>query len=273
MGDPERGTAWEESILLSPPRIQFVCLSATVPNLDELADWIREAHGDLTTILHEHRAVPLEHRYLWTARRDVVIDAEGRRRASFKGIGGELARGSPARRWRRAGRTGALGRRRRAGGLRGDERASRRQAPAAPPARALGGHARPGARAADAQPSTSCSVAGACEEAAESCIALGTVPHGADLVREAKQRLADLSPADRALRQIGLLLPLAAARRRRPPRRAAAGGQDAGRGAVPGRAGCAPSSPPTRSRSASTCRPGPSSSARCRSGTAASTAC
>ena len=34
------------------------------------------------------------------------------------------------------------------------------------------------------------------------------MPHGADLVREAKQRLADLPPADRALRQNGLLFRL-----------------------------------------------------------------
>src|SRR6266568_2282254 len=31
MGDAERGTAWEESILLAPRDIPLVCLSATVP--------------------------------------------------------------------------------------------------------------------------------------------------------------------------------------------------------------------------------------------------
>src|SRR4051794_6152361 len=92
MGDPERGTAWEESILLSPPAVQFVCLSATVPNLDELAEWIRGAHGELTTILHEHRTVPLEHRYFVDGKAHLVVDADGRRRANFKGVGGELAR-------------------------------------------------------------------------------------------------------------------------------------------------------------------------------------
>src|SRR5207302_3620123 len=39
----------------------------------------------------------------------------------------------------------------------------------------------------------------ATEEAASSCLALRPVPHAADLVREAKARLADLSPADRNL--------------------------------------------------------------------------
>ena len=63
MGDPERGTAWEESILLAPRHVPLVCLSATVPNAAEVAEWIREAHGDLTCIFHDERAVPLEHRY------------------------------------------------------------------------------------------------------------------------------------------------------------------------------------------------------------------
>src|ERR1700730_11533803 len=63
MGDAERGTAWEESILLAPRHIPLVWLSATVPNAAEIAEWIRDAHGDLTCILHDRRAVPLEHRY------------------------------------------------------------------------------------------------------------------------------------------------------------------------------------------------------------------
>src|SRR3954469_19479011 len=92
MGDPERGTAWEESILLSPPGVQLICLSATVPNLDEAANWIRSAHGDLTRILNDHRAVPLEHRYFLEGKAHLIVDADGRRRSSFKGVGGELAR-------------------------------------------------------------------------------------------------------------------------------------------------------------------------------------
>jgi superfamily II RNA helicase len=212
MGDPERGTAWEESILLSRPGIQLVCLSATVPNLDEVADWIRSAHGDLTAILHDTRAVPLEHRYFVDGKAHLVVDADGRRRASFKGVGGELARRinrpgnwgeEPARPWadeepeetaqadergRNAGRPGARPRERRAPEpwevLRALERES------LVPAIYFQFSRR------------------ACEEAAESCIALGTVPHGMELVQEAKQRLADLSPEDRALRQIGLLFRL-----------------------------------------------------------------
>src|SRR5437588_1589004 len=39
MGDAERGTAWEESILPAPRQVPLVCLSATVPNATEIAEW------------------------------------------------------------------------------------------------------------------------------------------------------------------------------------------------------------------------------------------
>src|SRR5919205_294307 len=69
MGDPERGTAWEESILLAPRHVPLVCLSATVPNAAEIAEWIREAHGELTCVFHDQRSVPLEVQYF--------VDGEG----------------------------------------------------------------------------------------------------------------------------------------------------------------------------------------------------
>ncbi|MCW5879620.1 MAG: DEAD/DEAH box helicase [Anaerolineae bacterium] len=40
MADPERGTAWEEAIILAPPSVKMVCLSATVPNAAEIAAWL-----------------------------------------------------------------------------------------------------------------------------------------------------------------------------------------------------------------------------------------
>jgi superfamily II RNA helicase len=40
LDDPERGTVWEESIILAPHQIRFMCLSATVPNISELAAWM-----------------------------------------------------------------------------------------------------------------------------------------------------------------------------------------------------------------------------------------
>ncbi|MCC6175002.1 MAG: DEAD/DEAH box helicase [Chloroflexi bacterium] len=208
MGDRERGTAWEESILLSPPSVPFVCLSATVPNLEEVAEWIRSAHGELTSIFHDERAVPLEHRYFVDGKAQLTIDATGTRRASFRGVGGELARN--------ISRPGAWGRAERFEpeadasdtaedeGERSERTGRPRQHHVPEPWEVM--------RALEREELTPAIYflfsRRACEEAAESCIALGPVPHGSELVQEAKRRLADLPAADRALRQVGLLLRL-----------------------------------------------------------------
>ena len=42
--DPERGSVWEESLIFMPPAMRFLGLSATIPNVDELADWIGQIH-------------------------------------------------------------------------------------------------------------------------------------------------------------------------------------------------------------------------------------
>ncbi len=203
MGDPERGTAWEESILLAPRHVPLVCLSATVPNASEVAEWLREAHGDLTCVFHDERAVPLEHRY-WLPDTDpekhdfrvlTVMDAEDKLMASaarLRSVGGELAG-----RVRWGGATSQ--------GFRGEDRAvgadkAPRELPA--PWRVVryleGEQLTPAIYFLFSRRAT--------EEAASSCLALRAVPHAAELVAEAKGRLADLSPEDRGLRQVAMLL-------------------------------------------------------------------
>ncbi|MBU1863679.1 MAG: DEAD/DEAH box helicase [Candidatus Omnitrophica bacterium] len=64
LDDVERGTVWEESIMFSPSHINFVCLSATVPNITELAQWIESIHNrPIRVIIEAKRPVPLEHRF------------------------------------------------------------------------------------------------------------------------------------------------------------------------------------------------------------------
>ncbi|MCB9799771.1 MAG: DEAD/DEAH box helicase [Candidatus Omnitrophica bacterium] len=61
LDDPERGTVWEEAILFTPPEIKVLALSATVPNVHELAEWMRSIHKQTVTVIEEsHRPVPLE---------------------------------------------------------------------------------------------------------------------------------------------------------------------------------------------------------------------
>lgn len=62
LDDIERGTVWEESIIFAPEHIRFVCLSATVPNLDEIAGWMSSIRSEKIAVIEEStRPVPLHH--------------------------------------------------------------------------------------------------------------------------------------------------------------------------------------------------------------------
>jgi ATP-dependent RNA helicase HelY len=45
LGDEDRGHVWEEAIILTPPRIRLLLLSATIGNPREFASWIEEVRG------------------------------------------------------------------------------------------------------------------------------------------------------------------------------------------------------------------------------------
>jgi superfamily II RNA helicase len=62
LDDIERGTVWEESIIFAPEHIRILALSATVPNLDQIAHWVRSIRPQpkLHVIVEEKRPVPLE---------------------------------------------------------------------------------------------------------------------------------------------------------------------------------------------------------------------
>ena len=60
LADPERGTAWEEILLLAPPSTRLLLLSATVPNADEVAAWMSAVRGHAPQVITLHtRPVPL----------------------------------------------------------------------------------------------------------------------------------------------------------------------------------------------------------------------
>ncbi len=52
LADQERGTTWEEAIILCPEHIQLICLSATVSNAEEIAQWIGRTHRPIRLITH-----------------------------------------------------------------------------------------------------------------------------------------------------------------------------------------------------------------------------
>ncbi len=62
--DPYRGPVWEEVIIQLPPEIQLVCLSATVSNARELADWISEVRDGCDVVVEHQRPVALHDHFL-----------------------------------------------------------------------------------------------------------------------------------------------------------------------------------------------------------------
>lgn len=58
-----RGAVWEEVIIHLPQTVDLVCLSATVSNAEEFADWIRTVRGETTAIIEERRPVELTNLY------------------------------------------------------------------------------------------------------------------------------------------------------------------------------------------------------------------
>jgi ATP-dependent RNA helicase HelY len=92
LADPDRGTTWEESIILCPDHIQLICLSATVTNASEISGWIGRTHRPIRLIVHNKRPVPLALYYFHEHELTKVIDHHGRRVAHFSNVGGEARR-------------------------------------------------------------------------------------------------------------------------------------------------------------------------------------
>lgn len=61
LDDPERGTVWEEALILTPLSVNILALSATISNAEQIAAWLTEVHGrEIHVIRETHRPVPLK---------------------------------------------------------------------------------------------------------------------------------------------------------------------------------------------------------------------
>ncbi|MCU0651534.1 MAG: DEAD/DEAH box helicase [Candidatus Omnitrophica bacterium] len=64
LDNPERGTVWEESLIFLPAHMNILALSATIPNIAQIAKWIESIHKkQVKTVLEEKRPVPLHFFY------------------------------------------------------------------------------------------------------------------------------------------------------------------------------------------------------------------
>jgi ATP-dependent RNA helicase HelY len=60
LADDERGHVWEEAIILSPPRIRMLLLSATVGRAEEFARWIGDVRGTRVRVINRAGTRPVE---------------------------------------------------------------------------------------------------------------------------------------------------------------------------------------------------------------------
>jgi ATP-dependent RNA helicase HelY len=81
LADEERGHVWEEAIILTPPRIRMLLLSATIGNAKDFAIWIEEVRGVRCGIVTRPgaRPVPLRAAFLMPDKRLItLLDQNGK---------------------------------------------------------------------------------------------------------------------------------------------------------------------------------------------------
>ena len=81
LADEDRGHVWEEAIILTPPRIRLLLLSATIGNAEEFASWIAELRGVRCAVVTRPgaRPVPLRAAFLMPDQRLLPLLDENRR--------------------------------------------------------------------------------------------------------------------------------------------------------------------------------------------------
>lgn len=71
--DAYRGPVWEEVIINLDPAIGLVCLSATVSNATEIAEWISSTRGSTSCVVETSRPVRLSHLFAVSARNSDTV--------------------------------------------------------------------------------------------------------------------------------------------------------------------------------------------------------
>jgi ATP-dependent RNA helicase HelY len=81
LADEDRGHVWEEAIILTPPRIRLLLLSATIGNAGDFAEWLEEVRGVRCGVITGPgmRPVPLRSAVLLPDRRLLpLLDENGK---------------------------------------------------------------------------------------------------------------------------------------------------------------------------------------------------
>lgn len=95
LADEDRGHVWEEAIILTPPRIRLLLLSATIGNADEFASWIAEVRGVRCGVVRRPgaRPVPLRSAVLLPDKRLLpLLDENGKLNSEITRLSDETAK-------------------------------------------------------------------------------------------------------------------------------------------------------------------------------------
>jgi len=86
--NPERGTVWEESLIFLPTHMKMLALSATIPNINKLAEWVASIHKKpIQVVVEEKRPVPLHFFFQY---QNEILDNINKLKRSFKGQANKL---------------------------------------------------------------------------------------------------------------------------------------------------------------------------------------
>ncbi len=89
LDDPERGSVWEESLIFLPDHMRILGLSATIPNVHELAGWLRSIHRhDIQVIEETKRPVPLH--FFYQCQGKIYDDLKEMSRFGYQGGHGHI---------------------------------------------------------------------------------------------------------------------------------------------------------------------------------------
>ena len=101
LADEDRGHVWEEAIILTPPRIRLLLLSATIGNAGDFAGWIEEVRGVRCGVVTRPgaRPVPLRAAFLLPDQRLLpLMNDAGRLNPELAGMEGKAKR-DRVKRW------------------------------------------------------------------------------------------------------------------------------------------------------------------------------
>jgi superfamily II RNA helicase len=102
LADEDRGHVWEETIILTPPRIRMLLLSATVGRAEEFAQWISDVRGVKVKVINRAGSRPVELRAAYLSK-DLnlypLFDESGRMNRNLEQFANERRREYRRRRY------------------------------------------------------------------------------------------------------------------------------------------------------------------------------